>query len=257
MIIPTKNSGPNLARLLRSVKGTQGVRYELIVVDNASVDDTQKIASSMGCVVSNGGPERSSQRNLGAKLAHSEKLLFLDSDMEIDSFTLELCAIGLATSDALCLRERIIPGNNWWSLARAFERDSYFGTLYYEAARCVRKETFIDIGGYDTDITGLEDMALQAKLIEGGYRIGWIDTPIMHHEEGITLTKYLSKRKFYGVTDERFRTQYPRYWKLLKSPFHRSKALLSHLRSVNRLNSIFYLILILIARSMEFVVRLE
>ena len=255
VIIPTKNSARSLPRLLASLKEQTYQNFETIVVDNNSTDATKKIAVSMGSVVDNWGPERSAQRNRGVEISRANILLFIDSDMELTKHVLEKCILGMDNSDALCLRESIVTGNNYWAKARAFERDSYFRSLYYEAARCLRKDVFNNICGYDTTMTGIEDMALQARLIERGYRIGWIDEVILHHEEDVGFKQYLTKRREYGRTDKQFRRKYPEHWRRLQSPLLRSKVLLRHYTGANNLYNILYAPAILLMRSAEFIMR--
>ena len=255
VIIPTKNSARSLPLLLASLQKQTYRNFETIVVDNNSTDATKDNAVSSGSVVDNWGPERSAQRNRGAEIARANILLFVDSDMELTERVLEKCILRMDASDALCLRESIVTGNNYWAKARAFERDSYFRSLYYEAARCLRKDVFNDIGGYDTTMTGLEDMALQAKLIEREYRIGWIDDVILHHEEDVGFRQYLAKRREYGRTDKQFQSKYPEHWRRLQSPLLRSKVLLRHYTRVNNLSSLQYAPAILLMRGAEFIMR--
>ena len=255
VIIPTKNNARSLPHLFASLQKQTYQNFETIVVDNNSTDATKEIAVSTGSVVDNWGPERSAQRNRGAEIARANILLFVDSDMELTKYVLEKCILGMDASDALCLRESIVTGDNYWAKARAFERDSYFRSLYYEAARCLRKDVFNDIGGYDTTMTGIEDMALQAKLIESDYRIGWVDDVVLHHEEEVGFRQYLTKRRNYGRTDKQFQRKFPEHWSRLQSPLLRSKVLLKHYTGSNNLSSLLYAPAILIMRGAEFIKR--
>ena len=255
VIIPTKNSGNTLQKLLYSL-GRQTYRnFETIVFDNNSVDSTREIAEEMNSIVVNFGPERSAQRNKGAEIAKGEVLLFLESDMELTEHILEQCISGMSTSDALCIMEKVVAGDNYWAKARAFERDAYFGSLYFEAARCFRKMVFNKLGGYDAGLTGLEDMALQAKLIEGGYRIGWIDGAILHHEQDVGFSEYIKKRRLYGGTDKQFRDKFPEYWKRLQSPLLRSRVVLRHCARIGEPSTLKYIPPIMLMRSAEFIAR--
>jgi glycosyltransferase involved in cell wall biosynthesis len=255
VIIPTKNSGDTLQKLLYSLENQTYRNFETIVVDNNSMDSTREIAERMHSIVVNFGPERSAQRNKGAEIAKGEALLFLDSDMELTEHILERCISGMSTSDALCIREKVVAGDNYWARARAFERDAYFGSLYFEAARCFRRTVFNKLGGYDASLTGLEDMALQAKLIEGGYRIGWIDDPILHHEEDVGFKEYMRKRRLYGSTDKQFRDKFPEYWRILRSPLLRSRVVLRHCARMSEPSALKYIPPIVLMRSAELIAR--
>jgi len=83
IIITTRNAGLTLERCLRSVKAQSYENTETIVVDNFSQDQTEKIAQRFADKFSEVGPERSSQRNHGAKLASGDFFMFIDADMEL------------------------------------------------------------------------------------------------------------------------------------------------------------------------------
>ena len=90
IIIPTKNEEIYLPKLLESIKKQTFSDYEIIIADNRSEDKTLEIAKKFGCIVTKGGMPGPG-RNLGAKIAKGEVLLFLDSDTELDGkFFLEL-----------------------------------------------------------------------------------------------------------------------------------------------------------------------
>lgn len=255
IIVPTKNSDSTLRQLLHSISVQSYHPFEIIVVDNHSDDDTLQIARDMGANVLCQGPERSAQRNLGAKVAKYDTLLFLDSDMELTASVLQDCARAIELFDAVCIKENIVWGDNIWAKARSFERKSYFGSLYFEAARCLRKSVFFKLGGYDSNITGLEDMALQALLIKYGFRIGWVESEILHHEEGLNLLSYFKKRSHYGSTDTIFATNFPDYWRILCSPKVRLKFIFSYLNREGNMSDILSVSGLVIARLIELAVR--
>ncbi|MBU0615524.1 MAG: glycosyltransferase, partial [Nanoarchaeota archaeon] len=80
IIIPTLNEEKHLPRLLDSITRQRFKDYEIIVADNNSKDKTRDIAKKFGAKVVPGGlPAKA--RNLGAKAAKGNILLFLDSDV--------------------------------------------------------------------------------------------------------------------------------------------------------------------------------
>ena len=81
VIIPTKNETNNIKACLESIRRQTYPYLEIIVVDNNSKDNTKSIALNFTKLVFNKGPERSSQRNFGAKKAKGDFLLFIDADM--------------------------------------------------------------------------------------------------------------------------------------------------------------------------------
>ena len=121
--------------------------------------------------------------------------------------------------------------------------------------RCLSRKAFNEIGGYDTDLIGLEDLALQARLIEGDFKIGWINDTILHHEEEVGFRQYLIKRRLYGSTDKLFSCKYPEYWKRLQSPLQRSKLLLKHYVGKGQISDMQYIPAIMFIRGAEFIAR--
>ena len=82
IIIPTKNEEGYLPALLKSIKRQTFKDYEIIIADNNSRDKTKKIAKKYGCKITKGGlPGKA--RNLGAKAAQGDVILFLDADTEL------------------------------------------------------------------------------------------------------------------------------------------------------------------------------
>lgn len=251
MIVPVRNSALTLPRLLSSVDFPNAVPHEIIVVDNNSSDSTQSIARSYGALVAVAGPERSEQRNHGASLANNPLLLFLDSDMVTSRGALESALESCRNFDAVIIPE-IGVGSSVISLARELERRAYAGNSLYEVARLIRKGVFDRIGGYDPRLTGTEDLDLQAKLEEGGYRVNWSSVPILHDESNLKVSTYLRKRMYYGHTDVVYRRKHPARWNNQKNPLPRIRMILRQVRSFRDLESA---IVLLAARSIEAVTR--
>ena len=87
LIIPAYNAEPSLASCLRSALSQSLPRkdYEIILVDDGSVDNTRKIAESFPITYyhqENRGPAVA--RNRGAQAATGEILIFTDSDCLLD-----------------------------------------------------------------------------------------------------------------------------------------------------------------------------
>lgn len=85
VVIPTFNRAPDLRRALESVRRQTYDRWEILVVDNHSADDTDAVVASCGdprihlFKVRNNGVIAVS-RNLGIAKAKGDYLAFLDSD---------------------------------------------------------------------------------------------------------------------------------------------------------------------------------
>jgi 4,4'-diaponeurosporenoate glycosyltransferase len=86
VIIPARNEEDNLPRLLSSLKGCDGMQHEVIVVDDASVDNTASVAAVYGarvCASRNlpaGWTGKTWACSQGAAIATGDIFVFLDAD---------------------------------------------------------------------------------------------------------------------------------------------------------------------------------
>ncbi|MGC8696552.1 MAG: glycosyltransferase [Conexivisphaera sp.] len=197
VIVPTKDSGRTIERCLSSIRNQSYKRIELIVVDNNSTDGTPETSRKFADKVLSHGPERSAQRNLGAKVSSGKYLLFVDSDMILSENVVRECVEKCEREgyDALYIPERIV-GEGFWIKVRDFERSFYNATVI-DAVRFVRKDLFERVGGFDEDLTGPEDWDLDRRIRDAGAKIGIISTNIFHDEGNFGLRKYLSKKSYY------------------------------------------------------------
>ncbi|MFZ2025201.1 MAG: glycosyltransferase [Microgenomates group bacterium] len=202
VIITTRNEEINLGACLESIRQQKYKDIEMIVVDNASTDNTKQLAKQHGALVYDKGPERSAQRNFGARNAKSEYLLFLDADMILTPPVVDECVNCMqknAAIEALVIPEKSI-GSGFWAKCKALERSFYEGVDWIEAARFYRRKCFNAVGGYDENLTGPEDFDLpqRVKAKYGDDAIGRIPSYIHHNEGALSLGKTLKKKYYYG-----------------------------------------------------------
>jgi glycosyltransferase involved in cell wall biosynthesis len=200
VVVPTCNSAATLEACLRSIVNQRHLRVELIVVDNASRDRTREIAAMFTKLVFDRGPERSAQRNFGARQGSGEFVLFIDSDMELSPDVVGSCVSRAKTEPRL--QAIVIPeesfGVGFWAHCKKLERSFYVGVEWMEAARFFRKTVFEELGGYNETFTGWEDFDLPQRLeaVHGARAIGRIDEYIYHNEQ-VTSLRGLGRKRFY------------------------------------------------------------
>ena len=223
VIIPTKNSSKTLEACLESIKNQSYPNVELIVVDNNSVDNTKEIAKKYTDKVFNFGPERSAQRNFGAKKATGEYLLIHDSDIYFNRDSVKEC-VELAISencDAIILPEKSI-GIGFWAKVKAYERSFYVGNDYMEGARFFKKETYEKNGGYDEKLYAGEDWDLTIRFKEAGCKISRAHIFIEHDEGKMSLFGSSQKKKYYGPNlFDVYAKKHPEHFKKQMSLFAR------------------------------------
>jgi len=201
VIIPTLNSGDTLEMCLQSIQNQSYKNTEIIVVDAFSKDHTQKIAEKFDAEIFILVAERSPARNFGAKQAHGNFLLFVDSDMELDPRVVEEC-VNLSinrNADAVIIPEESV-GANFVAKCKKMEKTMRLREAYSEAPRFFREEIFKLVGGYAEEMVLGEDFELVQRLQNMNFNVGRCDAIIKHHEGHISIKKLVSKLYFYGKT---------------------------------------------------------
>lgn len=178
VIIPTHNRASMLPRAIESAK-TAGQDLEIVVVDDASTDETESICRNLEGIVylrmeRNVGLARA--RNAGIRKCSGEYLAFLDDDdlrlpgsidqqaqmLKIDnalSFVYGQVHIGDA---ATCtptgeIRPKVCAtGDIFWQLIK--------GNFIYVPSVLVRRKNFEDVGLFARDVPGTEDWDSWLKL---------------------------------------------------------------------------------------------
>ncbi len=219
VIVPTRNEAANVAACLAAFDDLrQSGVVETIVVDNDSTDDTCALAEAAGARVFRQGPERSAQRNRGAKEARAPFLMFLDADMVVPAGTTDeiLSLIAADSVDALYVRE-VRTGTGLRTKARNFERGFYDATCI-DAVRVVRKSVFDRSGGFDETLTSAEDWDLDRRLPVSQARVRLTDGHLLHNEKRLSLKRVLEKKAYYSQWFARYQDKW-RHDAIVKKQF--------------------------------------
>lgn len=222
VVITTKNEAANIAACVRSFDGAVARgEAEVIVVDNASTDDTKKIAADLGAAVLDKGPERSAQRNLGWRTARGEWVVVLDADMILPPETVDEI-LSVTDGDAYWIPE-VRTGTGFRVKARNFERSFYDGTCV-DALRLFRRTVLEKTGGYDENlIAGPEDWELDIRVLETGARCAVLGNHLIHNEKRLTFKKMLEKKAYYTKSFAAYREKWKGHPAVRRqfSPFYR------------------------------------
>jgi GT2 family glycosyltransferase len=183
VIIPVYNALSSLDRCLDALEKSQLRDFELIVVDDHSTDGSEKIAQERCAnflrLEKNCGA--AAARNCGARMAQSELLFFLDSDVLIEPDTLDRIMRVFAeepTADAtFCAYQSDTPAKSFASQYKNLLHHYTHQVSGREAATfcggygAIRRDVFLQMGGFDERYRAMEDVELGYRLHQAGHRI--------------------------------------------------------------------------------------
>jgi len=181
VIIPTYNTSSTIEECLSSILNQGYPGLEIIVVDDASTDNTiEKISKypvKLLTKANNQGVAHS--RNLGAEKASSEILIFVDSDIVVPPGRILQLIKSLKEKPEILAVAGVYSDNtrglnfisDFKNLDLAYRgqlcggRVKYFGTAFFT----IKKSTFIEAGGFSTEFKGAtaEDLDFGYKVTKG------------------------------------------------------------------------------------------
>lgn len=187
VIIPVYNNTRDLPECLSAVKASaKNSDTEIIVVDDASTDETPSVAASIGVRVlrleRNSGP--AAARNLGARHARGEILFFVDADVVLAPGALdravrildtrpELAAV-FGSYDARPRAHGLV--SQYRNLLHHFvhQQGNPEASTFWAGCGAIRREIFLAVGGFDAERfprPSIEDIELGVRLRRAGHRI--------------------------------------------------------------------------------------
>lgn len=205
VIVPTKNSSRSLEACLKSIRTQSYAPIELIVIDNFSTDATSEIAAKYADRVITKGPERSAQRNEGARQGTGDYLAVIDSDMVLEPGVIEACVHEMeadSKTSGIVIPEESF-GEGFWAECKRLERSFYVGVSWMEAARFFRRAAFLEEGGYDETLVSGEDWDLSQRMAKRG-PLARIEPRILHDEGRLTLSGTVRKKWYYASAFKRY-----------------------------------------------------
>lgn len=223
VIVPNYNHAASLPHCLEAIKRQTYAPLEIVVVDDASTDDSVRIAESAGVTVlrneHNLGP--AGTRNRGAEAAGGEILFFVDSDgalepdavanavafLEADPELGAVCGIDDAEpliKDSLVEEYRALQ-HHYWCVASQGEVSFLFSAIF-----AIRAKVFNEIGPFNPTLRWTEEvdyghrLAQRYRMVSTATVAGKLDhdhklSPLLRklfHRVRARIPLYARKRRF-------------------------------------------------------------
>ncbi len=215
IIVPAYNEGPNIQASLRSLLRQDYPRFEVLVVDDGSTDDTFERAQAMAGrargatvrVISKRNSGKAGALNAGIALARYPYVLCMDGDSRLSETTLRRAVRhfrdpGVA---AVAGNVKVVNRRNLWTRMQALEYIEGLNMArraqgFMRAVNIIpgpigvfRRDVLQRLGGYDTD-TYAEDADLTLKILAAGWRVEYEDQAIAYTEAPENLVSLIKQR---------------------------------------------------------------
>ncbi len=185
-IVPAYNSESTLRECLEALRNMACSNAEIIVVDDASTDDTKLIGEEAGArilrLVKNSGP--AAARNFGARHAQSEILFFVDADVALSSEALNRVRTVFRDQPGLAavfgsydINPRALGTvSQYRNLLHHFvhQNGQSEASTFWAGCGAIRRSVFERLGGFDEEQfprPSIEDVELGYRLRRAGFRI--------------------------------------------------------------------------------------
>lgn len=193
IVVPTYNRAHMLSDAIRSVLSQTYADWELIIVDDGSEDDTQRVVSEFDDprikYIFQANKGLPGARNTGIRASNGAYLAFLDSDdlflplkleRQLDMFaqqpTLGLVAAGHVEMDENLRVHRVVAP--WRSHPTLMLKDWLVSCPFIVPSVLVRQEWLYKVGLFNESMRFVEDWDLWLRLAQAGCRMDWLKAPV-------------------------------------------------------------------------------
>jgi glycosyltransferase involved in cell wall biosynthesis len=225
VIVPAYNAAKTLPTCLQALTNqtVPPEQFEIIVVDDGSIDQTAQVAEAAGArVIRQTNAGAAAARNHGAQLARGDLLLFTDADcIPAPNWVAQMSAPfadptvagakGVYETEEPGLTPRFVQMEYQDKYDRMVNLSSIDFVDTYSAA--YRRDIFLQMGGFDTTFPGasVEDQEFSFRLAEAGHRLVFVPQARVAHRHDLTPLEYARRKYFIG------------YWKSLVIQRHPGK----------------------------------
>jgi cellulose synthase/poly-beta-1,6-N-acetylglucosamine synthase-like glycosyltransferase len=224
VIIPARDAAATLDACLDALalQKIPGDNAELIIVDDGSADQTRAVAQRPEVrVLRSTGRGPAAARNLGARCARGEILVFLDADtLPRPRWLGEMLApfadplVVAVKGRYYTLQHGLVPRFAQLEFEEKYARLERARRIDFvdTGTAAFRRDAFVASGGFDEafGVPSAEDVELAFRLSAAGARFVFNPKAGVWHQHAQTLSGYLLKKLRYGVFRMEVYRRYPR-----------------------------------------------
>jgi len=222
VVVAAYNAARTLDSCLDALTRLAYPDYEVIVVNDGSIDDTEAVMRRYpqfkGITTPNQGV--SAARNEGLRAATGDIVAYIDSDADADPDWLHYLATTYMKGDVVGVGgPNMVPaGDNW--VAKCVYRSPGGPTQVMiddQSAEHIpgcnmsfRKSALEEVGGFDPIFkTAADDVDICWRLLDRGYRIGFSPSAVVWHHRRPSVKAYWRQQVGYGVSESILERKFP------------------------------------------------
>jgi cellulose synthase/poly-beta-1,6-N-acetylglucosamine synthase-like glycosyltransferase len=217
IIVPTKNEEKNIQRVLDTLI-VQEKPIEIIVVDAGSTDSTQRIVKkymekydSIKLYIKKG--RRGESMNYAIKKANGDAVAFIGADDRAHKNWLKYLRKALEEGHNIVVGKCLMKGKKEFAeLDRVELYHKGFDISYPGTNTAYKKDVLNKIGGFDADFITAEDIDLNYRAVDAGYKIHYTDKAIVYRCARDTLLGFLKQAFWNGYGRKQLTLKHGRLW---------------------------------------------
>jgi len=233
IIIPSFNNKDLTLKCIESIrKNTQGITYEIIVVDDCSTDGAREMLEKqkdIHLVLNKNNQGFAKNNNQAAKIAKGEYLIFLNNDTEVQKCWLEAIedvfkseknvgAVGVKLTypnnkvqhAGVMIQVDHTPKHIYQHKPSDYRPANHQRDFKILTAAClvIPKKIFEKFGGFDEEFrNGFEDVDLCLKIFHGGYRLIYTPKAVVVHHESVAPGRFRAEDKNFELMMSRWKNE--------------------------------------------------
>jgi lipopolysaccharide/colanic/teichoic acid biosynthesis glycosyltransferase/glycosyltransferase involved in cell wall biosynthesis len=208
VIIPAKDAAKTIGACLQAVLDQEDLDlpFEVIVVDDASADDTKEIAAGFDVrILSAEGRGPAAARNAGAAASSGDILAFTDADCEPVPRWLSELKRPLSNGQVVGVKGAYRTRQGGWAprfvqqeYAYKYKRMARLTTIDFidTHSAAYRKDVYLANGGFEEafPVPSVEDQELSFRLARKGYGMVFAPNAIVYHQHDRNVWEYMIRK---------------------------------------------------------------
>jgi glycosyltransferase involved in cell wall biosynthesis len=216
VVVTVKNEASNMRDLLDSLV-TQDGPIEVLVIDAASTDGTQDIVRSYQkkypfIILHQYAAQRGESRNKGIEMASGDIVAFTDGDCIANPFWAKEIRSSLKDADIVGGHTIAMGYEPFKNLGRVEVYHKGTDITFPSCNLAYRKHILEEIKGFDPRFVTAEDIDMNYRAVEKGYRIVENHQMVVYHKERSTVISFFKQAFWNGFGRKQLTRKHGSLW---------------------------------------------